>query len=92
MNESSHSSHFAEYTVEKKYEGAYGRKRILAIILYILGPILVLIGMFLIGLGAIAILVIIFLPNGIMGTLQKKLNFEIFSQKRFSEHKKSAKQ
>ena len=43
-------------------------------------------------LGAIAILVIIFLPNGIMGTLQKKLNFEIFSQKRFSEHRKSAKQ
>lgn len=39
-------------------------------------------------LGAIAILVIIFLPDGIMGTLQKKLNFEIFSQKRFSEPKK----
>lgn len=38
-------------------------------------------------LGAIAILVIIFLPDGIMGTLQKKLNFEIFSQKRFSEPK-----
>lgn len=37
-------------------------------------------------LGAIAILVIIFLPDGIMGTLQKKLHFEIFSQKRFSEH------
>lgn len=42
-------------------------------------------------LGAIAILVIIFLPDGIMGTLQKKLNFEIFSQKRFSESKKSRK-
>jgi branched-chain amino acid transport system permease protein len=40
-------------------------------------------------LGAIAILVILFLPDGIMGTLQKKLNFEIFSQKRFSEPKKS---
>ena len=40
-------------------------------------------------LGAIAILVILFLPDGIMGTLQKKLNFEIFSQKRFSESKKS---
>ena len=40
-------------------------------------------------LGAIAILVIIFLPDGIMGTLQKKLHFEIFSQKRFSETKKS---
>ena len=43
-------------------------------------------------LGAIAILVIIFLPDGIMGTLQKKLRFEIFSQKRFSEHKKAAKE
>jgi branched-chain amino acid transport system permease protein len=40
-------------------------------------------------LGAIAILVIIFLPDGIMGTLQKKCNFELFSQKRFSEHKKN---
>ena len=42
-------------------------------------------------LGAIAILVIIFLPDGIMGTLQKKLNFELFSQKRFSQHKKDIK-
>lgn len=42
-------------------------------------------------LGVIAILVIVFLPDGIMGTLQKKLNFEIFSQKRFSEPKKSFK-
>ena len=31
---------------------------------------------------------ILFLPDGIMGTLQKKLHFEIFSQKRFSEQKK----
>ena len=38
-------------------------------------------------LGAIAILVILFLPNGIMGTLQRKLHFEIFSQKRFSAPK-----
>ena len=36
------SAHFAEYTVEKKYEGAYGRKRVLAIILYILAPIVLL--------------------------------------------------
>ena len=35
-------------------------------------------------LGAIAIVVIVFLPDGIMGTLQKKLRFEILSQKRFS--------
>lgn len=39
-------------------------------------------------LGAIAILVIIFLPDGIMGTLQKKCHFELFSQKRFSATKK----
>jgi len=43
-------------------------------------------------LGAIAILVIIFLPDGIIGTLQKKLNFEIFSQRRLSEPKKNIKQ
>lgn len=35
-------------------------------------------------LGAIAILVIIFLPKGIIGTLQNKLHFEIFTQKRLS--------
>lgn len=38
-------------------------------------------------LGAIAIIVIIFLPKGIMGTLQEKFHFDIFSQKRFSEPK-----
>ncbi len=37
--------HYAEYAVEKKYEGAYGRKRTLAIVLYVVGPLLVFIGM-----------------------------------------------
>jgi len=36
------SVHFAEYAVEKKYEGSYGRKRAFAITLYVLGPILLL--------------------------------------------------
>ncbi len=35
-------------------------------------------------LGIFTIIVIIFLPDGIMGTLQKKLRFEIFSTKRQS--------
>ena len=38
-------------------------------------------------LGAITILMILFLPKGIMGTLQEKLGFEIFSSKRFSYSK-----
>ena len=33
--------HYTEYSVTKKYEGAYGRKRILAILLYIFCPIVV---------------------------------------------------
>ncbi len=39
-------------------------------------------------LGAITILTILFLPKGIMGTLQEKLGFEIFSAKRFSYSKR----
>ncbi len=35
-------------------------------------------------LGTITILTILFLPKGIVGTLQEKLGFEIFSAKRFS--------
>ena len=35
------SVHFAEYSVTKKYEGAYARKRLLAILLYIICPIVV---------------------------------------------------
>ena len=49
------SVHYAEYSVEKKYEGAYGRKRKLAILLYILAPILLLI-LLLATVGAAAIL------------------------------------
>lgn len=36
------SVHFAEYSVEKQYEGRYGRNRAIAITLYIVGPILLL--------------------------------------------------
>jgi membrane protease YdiL (CAAX protease family) len=42
MNESTHTSHYAEYAVEKKYEGKFGAMRRLAIALYILVPIVVL--------------------------------------------------
>ena len=38
-------------------------------------------------LGVITILTILFLPKGIMGTLQEKFKFEIFSAKRFSYSK-----
>lgn len=35
--------------------------------------------------GCITILVILFLPDGILGTLQNKLNFDLFSQRRYAE-------
>ncbi len=37
-------------------------------------------------LGAIAIIVVLFLPNGLLGTLQKKLKFELFSSRRYSKN------
>ncbi len=47
------TAHYAEYSVIKKYEGKYGRNRILAISLYIICPILLLfIMLFLMGPGA----------------------------------------
>ncbi len=36
---------------------------------------------------ALILAVILFLPDGILGTLQKKFNFEILSQKRLSDVK-----
>ena len=39
-------------------------------------------------LGVITILTILFLPKGIVGTLQQKLHFDIFSAKRFSYSKR----
>ncbi len=55
------SAHYAEYTVEKKYEGAYGRKHTLAIILYIIGPILVFLPLFL-NVYTRAIAILVFIP------------------------------
>ncbi len=56
------SSHYAEYAVEKKYEGAYGRKRALAIALYILTPILILIILLAASPYSAAITVLVFIP------------------------------
>ena len=61
MNESSHTSHYAEYTVEKKYEGTYGRKRALAILLYILAPIVLLL-ILLANPYTAAVAILIFIP------------------------------
>lgn len=42
-------------------------------------------------LGIIAIAVVLFLPNGILGTLQNKLHFELFSSRRYSNtHEQAA--
>lgn len=46
-------AHYAEYSVVKKYEGTYGRKRKIAIALYIICPIILLLVMLaVIGAGA----------------------------------------
>lgn len=36
------TAHYAEHSVTKKYEGSYGRRRVLAIILFVICPIAVL--------------------------------------------------
>ena len=51
--DSNNSVHYAEHSVVKKYEGKYGKMHSLAIALFIIGPLLVLIGMLaLVGAGA----------------------------------------
>jgi len=62
MNESTHTSHYAEYAVEKKYEGKYGRMRNLAIALYILVPIAVLLILLAANPYSAGITILVFVP------------------------------
>ncbi|MBQ4064875.1 MAG: hypothetical protein IJD10_02120 [Clostridia bacterium] len=62
MNESTHTSHYAEYAVEKKYEGKFGAMRRLAIALYILFPIVVLLILLAVNVMIAAVTVLVLIP------------------------------
>ncbi len=72
------SVHYFTHTVTKKYEGSYGRKRRLALALYVIGPLAVL-TLMLATIGAGAFIWFVPLCPTVMAIVIKVVNNKLFS-------------